>query len=163
MIDMRHRSSAIYPLLISAALYGISLSVTALEFAPSRNPLIPPQPPEAYIWAGWRILGMGWLAIFYKQIGWYANLLHFCNLGLMAGRLRKFSTVLGILTIAVALNTLFLFHQEIPLNGAGSMMQLRSLQSGFYFWIASLSIPLLWNCWQYWIASSRSETSLEDA
>lgn len=153
---MRHHSNVIYPILISSALYGVSLAVTALEFEPASNPLIPPSDPEAYIWPGWKVLLMGYLAIFNQQIAWYANVLHFFNLGLMAGRLWRLNIALCILALVVALNTLLLFQQEIPMNGAGSTMQLHSLRIGFYFWMTSLSIPLLWNMWQCWMDSSRS-------
>lgn len=153
---MRHRSSVIYPILISSALYGISLAMSALEFAPASNPLILPAETALYVWQGWRILIMGWLAIFSKQIAWYANPLHFCNLGLMAGRLWRFNIILCLTTLMVALNTLFLFQQEIPLNGAGNTMQLASLRPGFYIWMTSLSVPLFWNIWQFWVASNRS-------
>jgi len=153
----------IYPILIGLILYGISLAVTALEFKPVENPSLPPEDPERYIWSGAEILILGWFAILNKQIGWYANPLHFCNLGLMAGRLWKFNIAMGIVTLAVALNTLLLFHQELPTSIAGHLMQLRSLHSGFYFWMASLSVPLLWNCWQYWMELSHSKTPLEDS
>ena len=160
---MRHQSNVIYPILISSALYGFSLAMTALEFAPASNPLIPPAEPEAYIWPGWQILLMGWLAIFNQQIAWYANLLHFFNLGLMAGRLWRLNIAMCIFTLLVALNTLLFFQQDIPMNGAGSTMQLHALRIGFYFWMTSLSIPLLWNIWQCWMGSSLSSTSSEQA
>ena len=160
---MRHRSSVMYPILISLALYGISLTVPALEFLPVRHPSIPSVPPTDpihEIWPGWEILMLGWFAIFSKQIAWYANPLHLINLGLMAGQIWRLNTTISGLTLAVGLNTLLLFWQEIPI-GMTENGQLESLHIGFYCWITSLSIPLVWNSWQWWVASAHSKASLE--
>ncbi|MBE9101119.1 hypothetical protein IQ267_16910 [filamentous cyanobacterium LEGE 07170] len=148
---------------MSLALYGVSLTVPALEFLPvsdSSNPSVPPADSVQEIWSGREILMLGWLAIFDMQIAWYANPLHLINLGLMAGRMWRLNTAISALTLAVGLNTLLLFWQEIAI-GMAEDGRLQSLHIGFYCWITSLSIPVVWNSWQWWVASTHSKASSE--
>jgi hypothetical protein len=152
---MKPGSILLYPILMTLALYGLSLAVPAFEFVQLGD-------RKLQIWRGWEILMLGWLGLFYWQIGWLANHLYYINLVLVWKRFWRSSVILGIITVAVGLNTLFLFSQKIPYNGAGATMQLRSLQIGFYFWIVSLSIPFLWSCWQLWTGASRSQGSSKD-
>lgn len=143
------------PILLSLVLYGLSLAVPAFEF-------VQPYNRGLENWYGWKVLLMGWLGVFFYQFGWLANPLYIVNLGLLAKRLWRPTTILGIVTLAVGLNTLFLFNQKVPYDGSGATAQLKSLQIGFYFWIVSLSIPFLWSCRQLWLGSSPSSKVLKD-
>uniref|UniRef100_B8HZP2 Uncharacterized protein n=1 Tax=Cyanothece sp. (strain PCC 7425 / ATCC 29141) TaxID=395961 RepID=B8HZP2_CYAP4 len=143
---MKSNLKVLFPSLISLILYGLSLAFPAFEFLHSRGPRIE-------VWPGWQVLFMGWLGIFFYQVGWYANPLYIISIGLWWGRVWKGVAVLGTIAIVLGLNTFFLFYQRVYADGAGATLQLQSLKIGFYFWIVSISIPALWSCRQLWLAS----------
>lgn len=126
------------PTLGSLFLYGLSLVLPALHF-------VYVVPPGETTWQGFELLMTGWLAIFYGQIGWYANPLYYVVFWLTVARLWRATAIVSGVTIAIALNTLLLFAQEIPYSAAGSLMRLKFPHVGFYVWMASFLIPFVWS------------------
>lgn len=142
-------------MLLSLALYGLSIALPAFEFL-NRGEFNTVPDGALTLMPGWEVLALGWLGVFIYQFAWIANIFYLVSLGLWLGRVWRGMFILGLITVGLGLNTLFLFVQEIPSNGAGATLHLQSLQSGFYCWIISLSIPLLWSSWQLWRRPSQS-------
>ncbi|MGD1908000.1 MAG: hypothetical protein ACFB0C_18700 [Leptolyngbyaceae cyanobacterium] len=135
------------PMLLSLALYGLSLALPAFQFL-NRGEFNTVPDGALTLMPGWEVLALGWLGIFVLQFAWFANVAYLVSLGLWLGRAWRAGTILGLITIGLGLNTLLLFVQELPSNGAGAKMYLQSLQPGFYCWMLSLLIPVLWCRWQ---------------
>jgi hypothetical protein len=146
------------PMLLSLALYGLSLALPAFDFL-NRGEFNDVPDGALTLMPGWEVLAIGWLGIFVWQFAWFANIAYLVSLCFWLGRAWRTAAILGLITIGLGLNTLFLFVQELPSNGAGATMYLQSLQPGFYCWIFSLSIPLLWCSWQLWQGRHNSQVS----
>ena len=138
------------PMLGSLMLYGLSLALPTFGFLYLNTNTV-------NIWHGIEVLVMGSLAIFYKQIGWYANMTYFVAVGLLWFRKWRSAAIVGLIGLLIALNTLLMFGQEFPHNGAGHLMRLQSLEAGFYCWIVGLSIPVLWSGWTLLQGPKQSE------
>lgn len=148
-------------MLLSFALYGFSLALPTFQFL-NRGEFNTVPDGALTLMPGWEVLALGWLGIFVLQFAWFANIAYCASLGLWLGRAWRPAVILSLIAIGLGLNTLFLFVQELPSNGAGAKMYLQSLQPGFYCWMLSLSIPLLWCSWQIWQGRHNSQVASEN-
>jgi hypothetical protein len=99
-------------------------------------------------WLGLHILVIGWTAFFVGQFAWFAN----CLLLLAAVMLllRRWLTTVVILLIALpfAAQTFMLLGQDLPADEAGvNRMHVTGIGTGYYFWLASLIVPIPGALW----------------
>ncbi|MEO1210060.1 MAG: hypothetical protein AAFX78_11010 [Cyanobacteria bacterium J06638_20] len=146
------------PMLLSLAFYGLALALPAFNFL-NRGEFNTVPDGALTLMPGWEVLALGWLGIFVWQFAWFANIAYFASLGLWLNRAWRTAVILSLIAVGLGLNTLFLFVQELPSNGAGATRYLQSLQPGFYCWMLGLSIPLLWCSWQLWQDHHNSQIS----
>jgi hypothetical protein len=103
-------------------------------------------PPDH--WLGVHILVIGWTAFFVGQFAWLANCLLLAAVVLFILRRWMLTIVILLLALPVAGQTLMLFGQDLPADEAGvNRMQVTAVGIGFYFWIASLVVPIFGALW----------------
>ena len=94
---------------------------------------------EKWRWFGFEVLAMGWLGAFFGQFAWFANLLLLLAIAMLLFRRWTATLVCSLLAALLALNTLLILSQEIPLDEGGIRhTEVTGLGVGFYIWLLSL-------------------------
>jgi hypothetical protein len=125
---------------ISAALFIVACATPGL-YITSTN--APPGP-----WLGIHILVIGWTAFFVGQFAWLANCLLLAAAVLFMFRRWMLTIALSLLALPIAAQTFMLIGQDLPADEAGvNRMQVTAVGIAFYFWIASLVVPILGALW----------------
>lgn len=96
------------------------------------------------VWEGGKALGLGWMGLLVGQFAWCANPVMVLSLIFLLFRRWLAATILALVALAIAANTLLLFSQEIPADEANTYkLRLEHLGIGFYFWVASMIIVVV--------------------
>lgn len=116
-------------LTITLIIFAISCALPALEF----------NDPDDAVYYGFRILIVGWLGALIGQFGWFANIFLLVPIFLLLFRRWVAAFFGALVTLAIALHSLMLFHQEVPADEANTRhIELQHLRIGFYVWLASM-------------------------
>jgi hypothetical protein len=93
-------------------------------------------------WRGVELLVLGPMGLKSMQFAWLANLFAGLALYRVMNKPGVLVIVLETLALVVAMDTLMLFGQEMPLGDRqGSMVRVVGFASGFYFWLLALAWP----------------------
>ena len=90
-------------------------------------------------WFGFEVLVFGWLGALIGQFAWFANLLLLLAIALLLFRRWIATLVCSLLATSLALHTIVIFSQDIPLDEGGVRhAEVIGLGVGFYIWLLSL-------------------------
>ena len=93
-------------------------------------------------WRGIELLVLGSMGLKLMQFGWFANVLALLALHRVMNKPSPLVIVLSALAFLLAMDTLRMFGQEIPLpNHEGHTVRVVSLGMGFYLWLLALLWP----------------------
>jgi hypothetical protein len=101
-------------------------------------------------WFGIHALAFGWMGVLIGQLAWFANIVAPIAVLCMLFRRWIVASVLTLIALVLAANTLLLFAQEIPADEAGvNKLVFEYPHVGFVFWIASIFVVLVGSigCW----------------
>jgi hypothetical protein len=90
-------------------------------------------------WYGIEALLLGWQGAFVGQFGWFANPLLLLAVVPILFRRFVIGSILAIMAVAVATDSLLILHQQIPGDeGDVTHLIVTGFGAGSYFWFASL-------------------------
>ncbi|MGI8689083.1 MAG: hypothetical protein ACR2M3_10940 [Thermomicrobiales bacterium] len=123
---------------LALACYGVACAVPALAFDAVYHQSSRPEPS---VYSGGGLLALGWLAVLYGQVAWFANPALACSLVLTAARRWRAAAALALVALLLAAALLLFNRQHIPANegGTADLILLRPLL-GCYLWLGSIVV-----------------------
>ncbi|MGC4016245.1 MAG: hypothetical protein QM755_17240 [Luteolibacter sp.] len=92
-------------------------------------------------WLGAQVLLMGWMGLFFGQLGWCANLLYFPAIITLLCRCWKITTILAGLAFLIGLHSFALANREIPLDEGGvNKTTVAAIGAAPAVWLASIVV-----------------------
>jgi hypothetical protein len=135
-----------YPWLrISFVLYLLACCFPALEFTTTARGIPTPVTHES-MW-GFQLLMRGYMGIFIRNIGWFANPLWVVALVLVFFERVKAALAVSLVSLVIALTSILVIGKDLAVWETDLYHQrVSAFLPGFYSWMASLAVvPLA--CW----------------